>query len=64
MTILEEVEVGLGKDNTHVALEGMTKAVADQGQEPALLEVESGVLIVKNMTILPMTFECENRWTC
>ena len=36
MAILEEVEVCLGKDNTQVTLEGMIKAVVDQGkvQEP------------------------------
>ena len=35
MTILEEVGVGLEKDNTHATLEGMTEAVVDphQGQD-------------------------------
>ena len=43
-TILEEsVEVGLGKDNIQVILEGMTEVVAvgqDQVQEPILTEIE------------------------
>ena len=38
MTILEEVEVGLEKDNTHVTLEGMTEAVLDQDQGPDLVQ--------------------------
>ena len=47
MRTLEEVEVGLGKDNIQVILEGMTEAVAvglDQVQEPALTEIELDVL--------------------
>ena len=43
MTTLEEVEVGLGKDNFQVILEGMTEGVAvgqDQVQELVLTETE------------------------
>ena len=41
-TILEEVEVGLGKENTYVILEGMTEAVVDQDhvKEPVHIETE------------------------
>ena len=53
MMILEEVEVGLGNDSSQVTLEGMIEAVADQiqVQEPVLIEIESDVLNVGNMTI-------------
>ena len=40
ITILEEAEVNLEKDNTHITLEGMTEAVVDphpgqdQDQDP------------------------------
>ena len=42
MTTLEEVGVGLGKDNIQVILDRMTEAVAvglDQVQEPVLTEI-------------------------
>ena len=55
MTILEEVEVGLGKDSIQVILEGMTKAVVadqDQVQDLVLTEIELDVLNVGNMIIL------------
>ena len=57
MTILEEVEVGLGKDNTQVIFEGMIEAIVDQDQvqEPVLIEIESDVLNVENMIISLMT---------
>ena len=57
MTILEEVEVGPGKDSTQVTLEGMIKAVVDQDQVwgPILIEIELDVFNVGNMIILPMT---------
>ena len=54
MTILEEVEVALGKDNIQVILGGITEAVAvglDQVQEPILIEIRLGVLNVGNMII-------------
>ena len=56
-TILEKAELGLGKGNTQVILEGMMKAVVDQDhiQEPVRKKIESGVLNVENMTISPMT---------
>ena len=43
--ILEEVEVGPGKDSTQVTLEGMIKAVVDQdqAQEPVPTEIELDV---------------------
>ena len=43
MTTLEEEEVGLGKDNIQVILEGMTEIVVvglDQVQELVLVETE------------------------
>ena len=48
MTILEEVELGLGKDSIQVTLEWMIKAVVDQDQiqEPVLIEIESDGLTV------------------
>ena len=57
-TILEEVEVGLGKDKTQVMSEGMTEAVVDQDQdqglvqEPVHIEIGLDALNVENMTIL------------
>ena len=52
-TILEEIEVCPGKDNTHVTLEGMIEAVADpdQVQEPVQIETELDVLNVENTAI-------------
>ena len=40
MTILEEVEADLGKDNAYIILEGMTEAVVDQdqAQEPGQID--------------------------
>ena len=55
MITLEEVEVGPGKDNIQVTLEGMMEAVTDEVQEPVLLEIELEVLNVENMTILLIT---------
>ena len=57
MTIMEEVEVGLEKDSTHVILEGMIEAVADldQVQEPVQVKTELDVLNVEDMTILLVT---------
>ena len=54
MTIMEEVEVGLGKDNMQVILEGMIKAVVDQdeGQEAILIETELDVLNVDSISRL------------
>ena len=43
MRTLEQVEVGLGKDNIQVIIEGKTEAVAvglDQVQEPVLIEID------------------------
>ena len=56
MTVLEELEVGPGKDNIQVTLEGMIEAVIDhdQVQQPVLTETELGILNVENMTILLM----------
>ena len=54
MTTLEEVGVGLGKDNILVILEGMTEAVAvslHQVQELVLTEIGLDVLNVGNMII-------------
>ena len=45
MTTLEEVEVGLGKDNIQVILEGMTETIAvglGQVLEPVLIEIGLG----------------------
>ena len=59
MTILEEIEVGLEKDDIHVNLEGMIKEGAvedlDQVQEPVPIETELGVLNVENLAILLIT---------
>ena len=56
ITTLEEVEVGLGKDNIQVILEGITVAVGlDQAQEPVPTETELDVLSVGNMIILLKT---------
>ena len=54
---LEEVEVGLEKDNTWVTLEEMRKTVLDhdQVQEHVLIETESDTVSVGRMIILPMT---------
>ena len=58
MTTLEKVEVGLGKDNTHVTLEGMTEAVVDPDivQEPVQTKTGLDVTNVENMTISLITF--------
>ena len=63
MTVLEEVQVGPGKDNTQETLVGKIKAAVDQGQiqGPIPIEIESDVLNVGNMTILPMTVLTQ-RW--
>ena len=50
MRTLGGVEVGLGKDNIQVILEGMTEAVGlDQVLEPSVIEIELDVLNVWNM---------------
>ena len=52
MTTLEEVEVGLWKDNTQVILGEMIEVVIvgqDQIQEPVLTEIELDVISVGNM---------------
>ena len=54
MTTLEEVEVGLGKDNIQVILAEMTEVVVvgqDWVQGPVLTETELNVLSVGNMII-------------
>ena len=57
ITILEEVEVGLGKDNPQVILEGKTEAVVDQNQDQGLIqkpvqtEIGLDAINVENMTI-------------
>ena len=58
MTTLEEVEIGLGKDNIQVILAEMTEVVVvgqDQVQDPVLIETESNALSVGNMIILLKT---------
>ena len=40
MTILEEIEVGLEKDNSQVIIKGMIKAVVDQDQVQGLVPVD------------------------
>ena len=58
MIILEEVEVGPGKESIQVILEGMIKVVVvsqDQVQEPVLTEIELDALNVGNMIISPKT---------
>ena len=58
MTNLEEVEVGLGKDNIQVTLEEMTEIVVAclyQVQEPLLIETELDALSVGKMIILLKT---------
>ena len=60
MITLEEVEVGLGKDNIQVLLEGMTEVVAvgqDQVWQPLLVGIGLDVLNVGNMTILLKTVQ-------
>ena len=60
MTALEEVEVGLGKDNIQVILAEMIEVVVvgqDQVQEPVLKETEFDVLSVGNMIILLKTVQ-------
>ena len=55
---LEEVEVGLGKDNIRVILEGLIKEVVvdqDQGQELVLIWIGLDVLNVGSMIILLKT---------
>ena len=64
MTTLEEVEVGVGKDNTQVIIEGMTEIVVvgqDQVQEPVIIEIASDVLSVANMIILLKTVQNHKR---
>ena len=54
MTILEEVEIGLGKDNIQISFYRIIEAVAvglDQFQKPALTEIGLDVLNVGNMRI-------------
>ena len=58
MTTLKEVEVGLGKVNIQVILEGMPEIVVlgqDKVQEPVLTETESDALNEGNMIILLKT---------
>ena len=58
MKTLEEVEVGLGKDNIQVILEWMIEAVT-VGQvwvwEPEIIEIGLDVLSVGNVVILLQT---------
>ena len=64
MITLEEVEVGLEKDNSQVILEGMIEAVVedqDKVQEPVLIEIEVDVLNVGNMIILLKTFQTQKQ---
>ena len=53
MKILEEVEVGLEKDNTQVILIEAIEVVVglDQVQEPVLIETKLNALSVGNMII-------------
>ena len=66
--ILEEVEVGLEKDNPQVLSEGMTEAVVDQNQdqglvqEPVQTEIGLDVTNVENMIIL-MKIVLPQTWT-
>ena len=57
MTTLEEVEVGLRKNNNQVILAEIIEVIAgqDQVQEPVLIETELDVLSVGNMIILQKT---------
>ena len=58
MTILEGVEVGMGKNNIQVILGGMREVVAvglDQVQEPLLIDIGLGVLNVGKIIILLRT---------
>ena len=60
MTILEEVEVGLGTDNIQVILAGMTEVVVvglDQVQDSVLIETELDALSVRNTIILLKTVQ-------
>ena len=61
MTTLEEVEVGLGKDNIQVILEEMTEVVVggDQVQELVLIETESDALSVGNIISLKPVQICK-----
>ena len=61
---LEEIEVGLGKDNIQVILEGMIKSVVvDQGQvsEPVLIKIGLDALHVGSIIISLKTSELRYR---
>ena len=59
MQILEDIEIGLKKDNIQIILEGMIEELAvvdlDQVQELVQMETELSVLNVENMGILLTT---------
>ena len=59
MTMLEEVEVGLGTDNIQVILAEMIEVVVgqDQVQEPVVIETELDALSEGNMIILLKTVQ-------
>ena len=60
MIILEEVGVGLGKDNIQIILEGMIKAAVGLDQAQGLVPVETeldGISEVGNMIILLWTVQ-------
>ena len=60
MKTLKGVEVGLGKDNIQVLLEGMISAVVlgqEQVWEPVLTEIGLNVLNVGHMIILLRTMQ-------
>ena len=64
MKTLEEVEVGLGKDNIQVILEGMIKPVVvdqDEVPEPVLIEIGLDVSNVGNMIILLKTVQTQKQ---
>ena len=64
MTTLEEVEVGLGKENIQVILEGMSKAVAvgvDYVGELVLTEIGLDVLNVGIIIILLKTVQIQKQ---
>ena len=62
MTTLKEVEIGLGKDNIQVILEGMIEVVVDQNQvqELVLIEMELDASSVGNMIILLRIVQIHN----
>ena len=58
--IFKEVEVGLGKDNIQVILEGVTEIIVslDQVQKPLLIEIGLGDINVGCMIILLRIVQC------